>query len=159
MTLWTTRSLWSCPTLKKMQWFADLINFTHRTQKTSKVSAEKLYNAKKKYWLILNLRAGTYLLKVGPCFPLCRVPLLLTTACNFVWTEDRSCRTSGRGTLPGLLRSVFGFTMLQMFSAGRPLRHLHSSTEKPCCWNGCSLWFSIILQKHKGLPWTEHMLL
>lgn len=58
--------------------------YSQNSENISKVSAEKLYNAKKKYWLLLNLRAGTYLLKVGPCFPLCRVPLLLTTACNFV---------------------------------------------------------------------------
>lgn len=156
MTLWTTRSLWSCPTLKKMQWFADLKLYSQNLENISKVSAEKLYNAKKKYWLILNLRAGTYLLKVGPCFPLCRVPLLLTTACNFVWTEAAVLLGEEHSRVSFVL---FGFTMLQMFSAGRPRRHLHSSTEKPCCWNGCSLWFSIILQKHKGLPWTEHMLL
>ncbi len=36
----------------------------------------------------------------------------------------------------------------KIWTAGRPIQHLDSSTTKPCCCNSCSMWFSIVLLKY-----------
>ncbi len=33
----------------------------------------------------------------------------------------------------------------KIWTAGRPIQHLDSSTAKPCCCNSCSVWFCIVL--------------
>ncbi len=33
----------------------------------------------------------------------------------------------------------------KIWTAGRPIQHLDSSTAKPCCCNSCSMWFCIVL--------------
>ncbi len=53
----------------------------------------------------------------------------------------------------------------KIWTAGRPIQHLDSSTTKPCCCNSCSMWFCIVLLKYTrpSLKWTssggQHMLL
>ncbi len=49
--------------------------------------------------------------------------------------------------------AFFILMMRQMFSigersAGRPIQCPDSSTMKPCCCNGCSMWFCIVLLKY-----------
>ncbi len=46
----------------------------------------------------------------------------------------------------------------KIWSAGRPIQHLDSSTTKPCCCNSCSMWFCIVLLKYMSSG-GEHMLL
>ncbi len=36
----------------------------------------------------------------------------------------------------------------KIWTAGRPIQHLDSSTMKPCCCNSCSMWFCIVLLKY-----------
>ncbi len=36
----------------------------------------------------------------------------------------------------------------KIWTAGRPIQHLDSSTTKPCCCNSCSMWFWIVLLKY-----------
>jgi len=40
---------------------------------------------------------------------------------------------------------IFCTKYFQMVNLGRPVQQLDSSTVKPCCCNGCSMWFTIIL--------------
>ncbi len=60
-----------------------------------------------------------------------------------------------------LLKSLWSSLMYLMFNyapnvlyrwniwiAGRPIQHLHSSTMEPCCCNSYSMWFCIILLKY-----------
>ncbi len=35
-----------------------------------------------------------------------------------------------------------------IWTAGRPIQHLHSSTTEPCCCNSYSMWFCIVLLKY-----------
>ncbi len=45
----------------------------------------------------------------------------------------------------------------KIWTAGRPIQHLVSSTTKPCCCNSCSMWFCIVLLKY-CLPWNRRRL-
>ncbi len=36
----------------------------------------------------------------------------------------------------------------KIWTAGRSIQHLDSSTTKPCCCNSCSMWFCIVLLKY-----------
>ena len=37
------------------------------------------------------------------------------------------------------------FCWLKVWTAGRPVQHQDSSPMNPCCCDGCSIWFSIVL--------------
>ncbi len=46
----------------------------------------------------------------------------------------------------------------KIWTTGRPIQNLDSSTTKPCCCYSCSVWFCIVLLKYT-LSGGEHMLL
>ena len=46
------------------------------------------------------------------------------------------------------------FSWWKIWTAGRFVQHLDSSTTKPCCCNRCSMWFSIVLLKY-GRPFLK----
>ncbi len=46
----------------------------------------------------------------------------------------------------------------KIWTAGRPIQHLDSSTTKPCCCNSCSMWFCIVRWNTQGLTWNRRHL-
>ncbi len=46
----------------------------------------------------------------------------------------------------------------KIWTAGKPIQHLDSSTTKPCCCNSCSMWFALSCWNTQGLPWNRRHL-
>ena len=113
-----------------------------------------------KHLLIMKLTAATCLMKVGtaPCFPLCSIPSSFNNICKHLGTEETSCWTfwkrnvvpflSDRGFL-GLLCCILNvFRWWNIWTAGRSVQQLDSSTMKPCCCKRCRMWFNFVLLKY-----------
>lgn len=118
----------------------------------------------------------------GACSPWCNIPSFRKKMCIHLGSEETNCWSFGGGmsshsclmqesessffSLPELLFDdrPNAFCWWKVWTAGRPVQHLDSSTVKSSCCDGCSMWFSNVLLKYartfqkETMSGWEHML-